>query len=110
LPALVDATFLKRDQRAQFQSLAAKHKVRFAILDVQAAESTLHKRVALRAAGGSDASEASEAVLERQITTQERLTSEEQVWTRCFDGERITPENVTRQLLAIAPTMIAGDH
>jgi len=109
-PAVVDATFLKRHQRAQFQALAARYNVPFAILDVQAADSTLRRRIALRATSGTDASEASEAVLERQLATQERLTSEERVWTRSFDGERITPENVTPQLLAIAPTVIAGDH
>jgi predicted kinase len=77
---------------------------------VQASEGTLRRRIALRAATGTDASEASEAVLERQLASQEQLTSEERVWTRSFDGERITPENVTPQLLAIAPTVIAGDH
>jgi predicted kinase len=110
LPAVVDATFLKRHQRAQFQALAAKHKVLFAILDVQAAEPTLRQRIASRAAVGTDASEASEAVLDRQLATAEPLTSEEQVWSHRFDGEYLTLENVARQLLAIAPTTIAGDH
>jgi len=101
-PVLVDATFLKRHQRKQFQALAAKHKLPFVILDVQAAEPTLRRRIASRAAVGTDASEASEAVLDHQLATAEELTSEEQAWSRSFDGECLTSENVTRQLLAIA--------
>jgi predicted kinase len=72
------------------------------ILDVQAAEPTLRRRIASRAAVGTDASEASEAVLDHQLATAEELTSEEQAWSRSFDGECLTSENVTRQLLAIA--------
>jgi aminoglycoside phosphotransferase family enzyme/predicted kinase len=109
-PALVDATFLKRDQRAQFQSLAAKYEVRVAILDVQASEGTLRRRIAMRAATGMDASEASEAVLERQLASQERLTSEEEVWSHGFDGEYFTRETVAPQLLAITQTNDASYH
>ena len=109
-PALVDAAFLKRQQRMQFQVLAANYKVPFAILDVQASEPTLRRRVALRAAAGTDASEASEAVLERQLASQERLTSEEEVWTHRFDGECLTPETVAPRLLAIASTGAAIDR
>jgi hypothetical protein len=101
LPALVDATFLKRDQRAQFRALAAEHDVPFAVFDIQAPEATLRKRIAQRAAAATDASEASEAVLERQLASQEPLTSEEQAWSHSFDSERTTPEDVAQAMQVI---------
>ena len=97
LPALVDATFLKRDQRAQFRALAAKHNVPFAVLDIQAAEATLRRRIAQRAAAGADASEANEAVLEMQLASREPLTNEEQARSYSFDSERLLPKTLRWQ-------------
>lgn len=91
-PAVVDATFLKRAQRAQFEALAAKHDVPFAILDVRAAEATLRKRVAERAAAGADASEANEAVFEHQLASEEPLTDAERLQSFSFDSEAAGPE------------------
>ena len=101
-PVLVDATFLKRDERAQFQALASRHGVPFALLDIQARESTLRRRIAQRAAAGADASEASEAVLEHQLASQEPLTSDERAWTHTFESDAAPAEDVTARLHELA--------
>ncbi|MCC6301866.1 MAG: AAA family ATPase [Gammaproteobacteria bacterium] len=75
--ALIDATFLKEAQRAPFRALAARLGVPFLILDFQAGEPLLRARIQARAQSGRDASEATLAVLERQLETQEALTADE---------------------------------
>lgn len=70
-PVLVDATFLRRDQRAPFQALAQRLNVPFRILDCEAPAAVLRARVAARAQTGADASEADLAVLERQLAQRE---------------------------------------
>ncbi len=75
---IVDATFLRRAERDAFAGVAAAHGARFAILDCVAAIGTLRQRIAARAAAGGDASEATHAVLDRQLLTQEPLAAEEQ--------------------------------
>jgi aminoglycoside phosphotransferase family enzyme/predicted kinase len=76
-PVIVDATFIKRAQRAMFRALAAELGVRFTILNIGAPREVLRTRVASRAARGSDASEATPAVLEHQIATHEALSADE---------------------------------
>jgi len=75
--AIVDATFLRRHNRAAFISLAAQLGVRVAILDFTASRATLAARVAARAALGRDASDADTAVLARQIGHAEPLDGSE---------------------------------
>ncbi|MCC6207658.1 MAG: AAA family ATPase [Gammaproteobacteria bacterium] len=75
--ALIDATFLKEAQRERFRALAARSGVPFLILDFQADSAILRTRVEARTRGACDASEATPAVLERQLQTQESLTIEE---------------------------------
>lgn len=77
-PALVDATFLYRAQRDAFAAVAAELGCSLIILALQASETELRERVALRLAEGTDASEASIGVLERQLATREPLTGIEQ--------------------------------
>ena len=74
---LVDATFLRRDQRRVFRELAAAQGAGFALLVMKAPIEVLRERVASRQATGADASEAGLAVLERQLRTQEALEAEE---------------------------------
>jgi hypothetical protein len=76
-PVLVDATFLKRAQRAAFAELAATLGVPFAILAFEAPVETLRARVRQRAEAGSDASEADVAVLETQLSAREPFEEEE---------------------------------
>ena len=95
--ALVDATFLAGANREQFRLLASKLGCPFAILHVEAAESLLRERVARRAAAGADASEATAAVLERQLASQDPLTVQERNWTETFSTEQLDRAEIARQ-------------
>lgn len=70
---IVDATFLRQRQRQAFSDLAARLGVPFTILHCQAAPEVARARVSLREAGRQDASEATPAVLERQLACAEAL-------------------------------------
>jgi predicted kinase len=72
-PVIVDAAFLRRDERRAFKALAAELRVPFSILHCHAAKAQLRRRVAARGASGSDASEATLKVLEQQLATHEPL-------------------------------------
>jgi aminoglycoside phosphotransferase family enzyme/predicted kinase len=75
--AIVDATFLKKRHRDLLRQVALDLGVQFAILDCSAPAAVLRERDAKRIGTGSDASDATVAVLERQIATEEPLTPEE---------------------------------
>ena len=89
-PVIVDAAFLRRDERLAFRALAAQLRVPFSILDCQAPEALLRRRVAARESQGNDASEATLAVLERQLASHEPLGQDE----RGFALEVATDEPV----------------
>lgn len=74
---LADATFLRRAHRAEFIALARALGVPCRILAFDAPEPVLRQRVARRAALGGDASEATVAVLERQLAEREPFGAEE---------------------------------
>jgi len=74
---IVDATFLRRDQRAPFLSLADERDVPVRILEFRTDRSVLEKRVTERAEAGRDASEADLAVLAGQLESIEPLSDEE---------------------------------
>jgi hypothetical protein len=71
---LVDAAFLKREERAAFHAIALRHGVPFAILACKATPDELRRRVAARR---GDASEATLDVLERQFGWFEPLDAAE---------------------------------
>jgi predicted kinase len=79
--AIVDATFLRRAERAAFARLAKRHGARLAILDCVAPEDVLRRRITSRAAAARDASEANLAVLDNQLAEQDRLSAEEEAAT-----------------------------
>lgn len=74
---IVDASFLKRAQRTEFGQLAKRKSVPFTILEVEADEPSLRRRIALRLAANSDASEANLAVLANQLARRDTLTAAE---------------------------------
>ncbi|HEY6093706.1 MAG TPA: ATP-binding protein, partial [Gallionellaceae bacterium] len=84
---IVDAAFLKRDERAQLRQLARQLDAPFAIASVRASEATLHARIGQRQRSGTDASEADLAVLELLQEKQEPLSSAEESCTVMFDNE-----------------------
>jgi predicted kinase len=76
-PAIVDAAFLRRDQRERFVRLAREQGVRILVATCTAGEETLLARVAGREALARDASDAGIAVLEQQLATWQPLAADE---------------------------------
>ncbi|HUM99746.1 MAG: AAA family ATPase [Halothiobacillaceae bacterium] len=77
-PMVVDATFLKAEQRATFAAIAAKLGCPFYLLFIECDAPTLRRYLRERAAQGKDISEADEAVLEMQLQQLQPLTAQEQ--------------------------------
>ncbi|MDP2825838.1 MAG: AAA family ATPase [Sulfuritalea sp.] len=77
-PAIVDAAFLRHEERAAFRALAADLGVGFAILATAAPVEELRRRLLARS---GDASEASVAVLEKQLAWFEPLDADERACT-----------------------------
>lgn len=76
-PVIVDAAFLRREERSAFRALAGELNVEFSILATEAPVDELRRRLAARS---GDASEAGVAVLERQLAWFEPLDAEEHAW------------------------------
>jgi aminoglycoside phosphotransferase family enzyme/predicted kinase len=73
-PVIVDAAFLRRAERAAFRALAEELGVGFAILATEAPVEELRRRIGARS---GDASEASVAILEKQLGWFEPLDAAE---------------------------------
>jgi uncharacterized protein len=101
-PALIDAAFLKREQRDLLRRTAAELGVPFRILAFQVPEMILRERVTRREREGRDASEAGIPVLEHQLRTMESLAPDERAETITIDTaqgmdlERVLTELKTR--------------
>ena len=78
-PVIVDAAFLKQDERTQFRELAQELSVPFVIASLQASQATLSARITQRREEARDASEADIAVLETLRAAQEPLLPQELV-------------------------------
>ncbi len=74
---IVDAAFLKRQQRQQFRHLADELRVPFVIFHCEAPVALLRQRIQERQARGLDPSEASIDVLEHQLRSHEPLHADE---------------------------------
>jgi aminoglycoside phosphotransferase family enzyme/predicted kinase len=73
-PVIVDAAFLRREERATFRALATELGVSFRILATAAPAAELRRRLMARS---GDASEATVAVLEKQLAWFEPLDEDE---------------------------------
>lgn len=80
-PVIVDAAFLKQDEREQFNALAQSLSVPFAITSMKAGSATLEARIKMRGKAQNDASEADFDVLQILQTTQQPLQPHEVVRT-----------------------------
>ncbi|MBK9161343.1 MAG: AAA family ATPase [Nitrosomonadales bacterium] len=76
-PVIVDAAFLKQEERASFHELARQMRVPFAIAAMLSDQRMLRERIARRQAQAGDASEADVAVLEKLAASAEPLSSSE---------------------------------
>jgi len=88
---VADGAFLHRWQRDLFRAAAASLGVPFAILSVRGRPATLERRIAARARGSTDASEANAAVLAHQLRTEEPLADDEAPNVVVWNGERPAP-------------------
>lgn len=77
-PVIVDATFLLRERRRPFAELAAAMGVPFAILSCRADDAVLERRIAMRRAARSDASEADISVMRGQKRLAQALDASEE--------------------------------
>ncbi len=84
---IVDAAFLKQDEREMFRELARSMHAPFAIASMQASETTLRARILQRQMRSDDASEADLAVLKKLQEVQEPLSQREMQHTAIFTAE-----------------------
>ncbi len=88
---VVDATFLRRDQRERFRALARQAGAGFGILAPEVSPGEARRRIAARQRAGGDPSEADDSVLTMQLQRIESLTDEERGWlVSSVDDPRLT--------------------
>lgn len=100
LDTIVDAAFLKQDERARFAQLASAEGAGFAILSCHADQATLAERIARRRAARNDPSDATEEVMRQQLRTMEPIAQDEQAHTLAIDTRE--PNAVEHALAHIA--------
>lgn len=98
-PAIVDAAFLKAEQRLAFAELASESGVPFFIFDIRADVATMRSRIASRQKRGRDASDAGLEVLARQLASDDPLTDEEGRHVIPVDTENGLDQAAVRRLL-----------
>ena len=96
LSVIVDATFLKRKDREDFEKQAREKGIRYNIIDCQISANQAKNRIKGRAKAGTDASEATVSVLETQLDDIDPLTLEEQGFALVFDMTRSLETQLAR--------------
>ena len=91
--AIIDAAFLKKEQRSLFQNLADECGVKFLILDFQASDEELSRRLRQRQ---NDASEATIDVLRHQLQSAQPMSTEEHKFVITINTES---DNALEKLL-----------
>ncbi|TAN13975.1 MAG: hypothetical protein EPN34_00405 [Burkholderiaceae bacterium] len=97
-PAIVDAAFLRRTERARFAELAEELGVPFAIVACHAPEALLRERIAARRLRRDDPSEADIDVLRRLTAAAEPLDAAERA--AALDVDTAAPEAAQSMALA----------
>lgn len=87
MTVIVDAAFLKQEERAYFRQLALKLKIPFVIVSIQASEATMQTRIVQRQYANVDPSDADINVLRKLRLAQDSLTGEEQLYMAEFVNE-----------------------
>jgi aminoglycoside phosphotransferase family enzyme/predicted kinase len=88
MPVIVDAAFLRREEREQFRRLAHERKIPFVIASMKTSVGTMRERIMQREIKSNDASEAGLSVLELLRNEQEKLSPGEQACAIEFDNEK----------------------
>ena len=91
---IVDAAFLKQEERKRFRELAHELELPFAIASMQASKAALRARIARRREEARDASEADIGVLETLQAAQEPLLPHELACTVEFASEQGGNNNI----------------
>jgi len=105
-PVIVDAAMLKRAERDALRQRALQAKARYQCLWCEAAPETLRARIAKRRSRGRDASDATLAVLERQLEVVEVPRKRERA---LHLDTGLTRERLERQVAALAERL-TGDR
>lgn len=100
---VVDATFLKKTQRALFADLAAELQAPFTILHCQAKRELVENWLQQRVDGEHEASEAGVAVLNMQESAVEGLSEQEKYSIITVDTSNINAEQLIQQLTSLQP-------
>jgi aminoglycoside phosphotransferase family enzyme/predicted kinase len=85
---IIDATFLRRQQRAEAMEFADRCGYAAILIVVQAPLTVMRERIRQRQQGACDASEAGLQVLERQFTAAEELAEWEQKRAFVYDNDK----------------------
>ncbi|WP_420474909.1 AAA family ATPase [Noviherbaspirillum sp. ST9] len=96
--AVVDATFLQREQRSPFAALAEELGVRFIILSATATENEMRRRLMLRESAQADASDAGVAILDRQLACHDPFSSTEEPRVCAVDTTGMTADKLRSRL------------
>lgn len=99
--AVVDATFLKREQREPFAELAHALGLRFVILSAVATEDEMRHRLLLREREHADASDAGLAILERQLACHDPFSAGEVSQVRAVDAAALSTDKLRALLDAL---------
>jgi len=100
LSVIVDATFIRRADRASFGELAQRLGIRGYLLQCKAPREVLESRILERRHGGRDASEADLQVLEWQERHFEPVSAEEHMTALVVHTNAVDLEALTRCLTA----------
>ena len=102
--AIVDATFLGREQRARAYEVGRTHRARVVLLWGSASLELVHARIAARAAADTDASDATLAIHVDQLSKVEPPGADEGVALVRFDAQ----DDVASILAPVASTLWAA--
>ena len=102
---IVDAAFLRRAERMAFRALAEQLDTSFTILHCVAPDSDLRDRIAMRTRQGTDASEATIDVLQRQFEFWEPLIDSESGFAIEADTRSVDLDELARTLQAVTTSI-----
>ncbi|MFO1467403.1 MAG: AAA family ATPase [Steroidobacteraceae bacterium] len=103
---IVDATFLRAQDREPFARLARDQGARYVILSCRASPQVLLDRIRRRQGAGTDPSDADERVLRQQLGRDWSLGPAEQAWAISIDtGEPYGVSDIVSRLTCGAPAL-----
>lgn len=108
-PVVLDATYLKHEQRRAAANVAEETGVPFLIIDCQAPDEVLLARMAKRREAGQDPSDATQEVLQAQKAHYDPLTEQECQHTQVVDTlNDASLEQLAARLQLLMPQLATG--